>query len=104
MALNIHQHAGWNPPRTHLPRLAVHVHDWLSGLMEKAKQEDACVASPPLVARDRVRLSVCSAHGHHAVATDRALYHQNDVFQRAVDDEGWARAPWEQVGRVTWPP
>lgn len=101
MALNAHQLAGWDLPRMHVPRLAVHLPDWLSNLMEKVKREDVCVASPPISAGERVLLSMFDERRCPVVATDRALYQQN-VFSRAVDDEGWSRLPWELVSRVKW--
>lgn len=104
MALNAHQLAGWHSPRMHLPRVAVHLHDWLSSLLEKVKQEGTSVASPAVPAGERVLLSMHEAGGRAVVATDRALYHQKKVFPRAVDDTGWTRLPWELVGRVTWHP
>lgn len=104
MALNAHHLAGWHRPHTHVPDLAAHLHDWLSRLMEKVKQEDACVASPSVAADEQVLLSVCDTRGLAVVASDRALYHQNNVFPRDLDDRGWARLPWELVGRVMWRP
>lgn len=104
MAMHADQLVGWSPSRTQVPRLAAHLHDWLSSLMQKVKHEESCVASPPLVAGERVLLSVCDANGRSVVATGRALYHQNHVFPRAADDKDWVRLPWELVGRVTWRP